>query len=341
MHEIVIYGAGATGASICGWLSPLYANVYLLARGKNFQAIKQNGLTMYQNSIDNKEIIKVNVIEDLEERPKADIILLTVKNYDLEEVAEDIHSKLGDKPIIVALQNGVENQNILPNYFSKIIFGVIMFNAWRDQPGLFGFGFKGYILLGTLNNTLQTEMRTFKKIFNKAITIRISDNIQDAIHNKLILNLSNSILTLIDYSNLRGESMSRFGNIYYNTLIEGILVLEAAGFREHSLPGFTPWNVFKGYVNESDEKLGELFSNQMARIGPNVNSMAQDIIMRHKTQSELEHLNGYIVNLAKRFGVPIPYNDTIYELCKEQFQKQPFTQLDMEYIWNIIKKKKK
>ena len=37
--EIVIYGAGAVGATICGFLSPHYNKIYLLARGENAQAI--------------------------------------------------------------------------------------------------------------------------------------------------------------------------------------------------------------------------------------------------------------------------------------------------------------
>jgi len=32
--EIVIYGAGAVGASICGWLTPHHDKIFLLARGE-------------------------------------------------------------------------------------------------------------------------------------------------------------------------------------------------------------------------------------------------------------------------------------------------------------------
>jgi 2-dehydropantoate 2-reductase len=100
--EIVIYGAGAVGASMCGLLSPHYNKVYLLARGENAQAIKSKGLIMYQNTFDNKQVISVNIIEDLNEKPNADVIIIAVKNYDLEEVAKDIYSKLGNRPIIIA-----------------------------------------------------------------------------------------------------------------------------------------------------------------------------------------------------------------------------------------------
>ena len=335
--DIVVYGAGAIGASICGWLTPSYKNVYLLARGQNAQAIKSRGLILYQSSLDNKEVVKVNVIEDLSERPDAKLVIITVKNYDLEEVAKDIRAKLGDKPLIFALQNGVENQDILPKYFSKIVYGVIMISAWRDEPGIFGHTVKGYIMCGTLDNTLQNEMKNIKDWFSGSLKIRISENIQDAIHTKLLFNLSNSIITLMNQTDITNESLSRFGKIYFKTLEEGIRVFEHAGFKEHRLPGLVPWSVMKAMAVGSDEDSGTMILNQVKAGGPN--SMAQDIIIRQKPQSELEHLNGYVVKLAKKLGISVPYNNTIYELCKIQFQKKPFKQLEVNEVWDIISQK--
>jgi len=334
--EIIIYGAGAVGASICGWLFPHYNKIYLLARGENAQEMKSNGLIMYKNTIDNKQVIRVNIIEDLNEKPKADVIIIAVKTYDLEEVAIDIYSKLGDKPIIIALQNGVENQKILPKYFSKVIYGVIIIGAWIDKPGIFGHSVKGYVILGTLDNSLRTEMKLIKNLLIPGFKFKISQNIQDAIHTKLILNLSNPLLTLIKHDNLDEASISKLGKIYNETLVEGIIILEAANFKEHRIPGLVPWSVLKN-AQKSEETSSTMILNRLNSSGPN--SMSQDIIIRQKTQSELEYLVGYIVNFAQSLGIPAPYNSTIYELCKSQFQKKPYKQLEVEKVWQIIKQK--
>ena len=71
--------------------------------------------------------IPIKIITDLNEIEPPEFIVITVKNYDLEEVAKDIHKKVGDKPIVIGLQNGIENQKILPKYFSKVVYGVIMY----------------------------------------------------------------------------------------------------------------------------------------------------------------------------------------------------------------------
>jgi ketopantoate reductase len=55
-----------------------------------------------------------------------------VKNYDLGEAAEQIQHQCGDKPLIVSMANGAINQEILPKFFSKVIYGVVLHNAWRD-----------------------------------------------------------------------------------------------------------------------------------------------------------------------------------------------------------------
>ena len=233
----------------------------------------------------------------------------------------------------------VENQNILPKYFSKIIYGVIIFSAWGDEPGVFGHSIKGYVIFGTLDNSLQAEMKKIKKIFSPGFKFKNSQNIQDAIHTKLNINLSNSVLTLINHAEIDKDSVSTLGHIYNNTLIEGINILEAAGFKEHRVTGLVPCNVLKKAVKDSDEVSGTMLLNRLEASGPN--SMSQDIIMRHKSQSEIEHLNGYLVNLAKKMGVSAPYNCTIYELCKAQFQKKPYEQLKADTVWNHIQQELK
>ena len=277
-------------------------------------------------------------IEDINEKPSADIIVIAVKNYDLEEVAKDIFSKLGDKPIIVALQNGVENQKILPKYFTKIIYGIILFNAWQDKPGIFGYRSKGQIILGTIDNSLQSTMEKVSQIFNLGIPTKITHILQEAAHSKMIINLGNSILTLIDFNYNKIDNkisyISKFRKILINMLIEGIKIIQTAGYQEQKLKGLPPWNALKILIDAPDEKADQLFKQNMKEIG--INSMMQDIITRGKSQSELESINGYFVKLADSLGIKAPYNKVIYQLCKTQFDKSPFQPLDIKVVWNKI-----
>ncbi len=332
--NILIYGAGAIGCCVGGWLTQIHQNVYFLARGDNAIVLKSKGLTLYQKDNDIPKPIKVKVIEDLNELPSVDIVIIAVKNYNLEEVAQDIFSKLKDKPVIIALQNGVENQKVLPKYFSKIIYGVVRISAWRDEPGVFGYTLKGYIVIGALDDGLQSEIRDIKNIMKLGVTIKISKKIQDAVHTKLISNLSNAILTLIDYKNIQNSSIPKLRKIVNSSMLEGIRIVQAKGYNEHRLPGIIPWKSIESAAIEDNETANKMFITQINTPGPN--SMEQDKILRLKSESELEYLNGYMISLADSLGIKAPYNRIIYELCKKNFQKKPYQPLDIEVVWKKI-----
>jgi len=67
-----------------------------------------------------------------------------------------------------------------------------------------------------------------------------------------------------------------------------------------------------------------------------VSSMAQDIIVNGGSTSELESINGYVLSLARQYGVKTPVNDAIYRICKEEFIKSPFKPVSVDFIWQYI-----
>jgi 2-dehydropantoate 2-reductase len=159
--QVVVVGAGAIGSSIAGWIAPRYKNLSLLARGKSLEVIKSRGLKSYLKGERSTAVaFPVKAVESLAEIVSPEIIVITVKNYDLESLAHDLRTQLGDsEPIVVALQNGVQNQQVLPKYFSRVVYGVVCYNAWRDAPGEVGHDPRGYVILGTPANNLQDEVQ--------------------------------------------------------------------------------------------------------------------------------------------------------------------------------------
>ncbi|MFX1303572.1 MAG: ketopantoate reductase family protein [Promethearchaeota archaeon] len=334
--NIIIYGTGAIGATLGGWLTKDYNNVYLLARGNNLRALKSNGLILYEIDEKNSKTIPVNVIEDLNEVESPEIILIVVKNYDLEEVAKDIYEKVGNNAIIVGLQNGIENQKILPKYFSKIIYGVIVMSAWRDSPGVFGTRGKNLLILGTKNNKNQEILERVTHILNKSFPTKSTKNFQDAAHSKLVMNLINSIFTLIDQKNQDEDSIFKLWKIFVNTFLEGVKIVKAAGYKEYKLKGLPNWKSMEFALNLDRKITLDNFRKSISFSW--LNSMAQDMLIRQKQISELETLNGYLLSLADKYGLEVPYNRTIYKLCKESFTKIPYKPLDVEIIYKEIKK---
>ena len=169
--KILVYGAGAVGSTVGGWINSGYSQIYLKARGEHAAMMRKEGLILYlHNDKNKKDTQKVKIINDLNELPDTNVVIFTVKNYDLEEAAKDVSSKLGENITIVSLQNYVEPQRILPKYFKNVIYGIVAYNTWIDEPGLVGYKQRGLILLGILdpsNLYLKTQLRNITSIFNR------------------------------------------------------------------------------------------------------------------------------------------------------------------------------
>lgn len=333
---IVIFGTGAIGASVGGWVAPHHQSLYLLSRGQTAEVLKSKGVTLYQTGDEaHKKTIPVQVIEDLAEVPQIDVLVVTVKNYSLAQVAQGIKDKVGDGPIIVAMQNGVENQQILPAYFSKVVYCVVCYNAWADEPGTVGYQKKGPLVLGTIKNELQTEMNDIATIFNGGVETVITSRLQDAAHSKMIINLANSLTTLVGYPQKDLSSMGLFQKLLSNLTYEGVQIARAAGYKESKLGGMPPWMLIAASAKLPQFLTRTAFKKNVSKMV--MSSMAQDVVQRGGTDSELESLNGYFLKLAAAHNLHVPYSEAIYDLCQRAFAKPDFHPLDVGVVWEMVK----
>ncbi len=333
---LVIYGAGAIGSCIAGWLAPYCPQIYLLARGSRAEFLERENLQIFQNIPTNKETISIKVIRSLAECPEADIIVVTVKNYDLDTVAKDIQHYYHNRPIVVGLQNGLENQQILPKYFTKVVFGILWFGAWLENSGEVGYKHKGPISLGIIASTpeLKNSLDLILKIFQLGFTTEIAFPFQDAVRSKMILNLTNSLMTLIGHGYRPITDIDKLRRITTGLLNEGIHLIQAARFTEYVRGSNPSWKLL-----QISEKLPGFISNAIFKGDLKnlaLNSMAQDLLLHHKSTTELESLNGYFIQLADQYQQTVPYNRVIYSLCKEEFSKIPFQPMTETEIWHHI-----
>ena len=335
--KVVFFGAGAVGASVGGWLASAHENTFFLDQGEVAEALRNNGISYYEQGKQNRiKTVPVNVIDDLSQAEDADVIALCVKNYSLDKVCGMIRDQLGDEPIIVAFQNGRENQDIVPKYFSKVIFSVVCYNAWLDAPGVVGYQKKGPLVFGVLDDGLKFELNAVTRVFNKGVETIATPHLQDAVHSKMIINLTNSLTTLVGHKFREISDPALFQKLLSNLTYEGVQIVKAMGGAECSLGGMPSWRLI-----EMSSKLPRfitkpIFEKNVKKMV--VSSMAQDIIQRGGKDSELESLNGYFVQKAEEFGVHIPYNKTIYEMCRREFAREKFEPLDVKEVWAEVEK---
>ncbi len=332
--KILFIGPGAIGASLAAWVAESYAAVYVMGHGASQEALRRDGITTYAfDQPETRRTVRVAVVDRLGEIADVAVVVLTVKNYDLAAVARQVREQLGDRPIIVSLANGIDNQRILPELFSKVVYGVVGYNARRDEPVVVGYRHKGPLLIGTLDNSLQDELRLVQSILGRGCPTEITARLQDAVHAKIVINLTNALDALLGRGARPLSNLAVYQKLLTQTLWEGVQVVRAAGYREHRIPGMPSFWLLHLVAVLPGALTRPLFKRRIEAM--RMSSMTQDVVLRGAQDTELESITGYIVRLAAEHGVKAPYNRAIYRLAREKF-RPGFQPLSPEAILDAV-----
>jgi 2-dehydropantoate 2-reductase len=330
--RIVVHGAGAIGASVGGWLTESGNRVTFLARPECAELLGESGLWLYPpRQRESARALRVHAVSDLAQVTDAEVVVLAVKNYDLEPAAREIRAQLPREPLVVALQNGVDNQAILPKYFSRVVYGVVCFNAWRDAANVFGYERRGPILFGVLDERLRAERDELVRVFGRAFTCSAEDRITDAARCKMALNLANSITTLVGLGVRPIEDVASLKQSFLHVVHEGIQILQRAGVSEVRLQQGASWRMFglmtkmPGFVSTA------VFKKKISTL--QMTSMAQDVYLRGNKATELESLNGHFLKLAESVGFDACYNRALYRITREWLAQPEIRPMHEAELW--------
>jgi 2-dehydropantoate 2-reductase len=318
--KILFIGPGAIGASLAAWVAEAYPAVFVMGHGASQAALRQGGITTYafDHPEETRRTVRVAVVDRPGDIADVDIIVLAVKNYSLAAVARQVRDELGDRPVVVSLANGIDNQRILPEFFSKVIYGLVGYNARRDEPVVVGYRHKGPLLIGTLDNSLQDELRLVQSISSRACPTEITGRLQDAVHSKVVVNLTNALDALLGRGARPLSNLAIYQQLLTQALWEGVRVVRAAGYREHRIAGIPPFGLLRLAAALPGWLTRPLFERQVRAM--RMSSMTQDVLVRGAQDTELESITGYIVRLAAEHGVAVPCNRAIYRLGREKFR---------------------
>lgn len=333
--RVLIVGAGAVGCTLAGWLAPEFAETYLLATPRLFPTLKARGIVLYP--MDAPGLLghaRPRVVSDATQAPKPDLVLVCVKNYSLDQVCAELSAKIGDPRLVIGLQNGIENQAILPRYFSRVAYGVVLYNAWVDEPGVVGYQKRGPIALGTPDNSLQEELRAALPMVGRACETLLTTRFQDAIHTKMVVNLANSLTTLVGHGIEPLSDRALFQQLLAELAWEGVTIVRAAGYGEARMGGMPSWRLIKAAARLPGIFTRRAFDRNLKKLVRS--SMTQDLRSRGPGMNELEGLNGYFVRMADHHGLAAPVNRAVYELCRERFMTEPFQPMDVRDVWTRV-----
>lgn len=166
--KILVMGAGAVGAYFGVRLHQAGEEVIFGARGRNLQALKEHGLDLTSPLGDFRGAVRAT--DDPRESAPYDLILFCVKMYDTDAAAQSLAGCLAPDAVILTLQNGVESEVRLAEYFGRnaIVAGCARVGAELVAPGKIVHMTTGVIEFGELDGGETPRAQTIADAFRRA-----------------------------------------------------------------------------------------------------------------------------------------------------------------------------
>ena len=293
--KIAIVGTGGVGGYFGGKLALSGNDVTFLARGEHYQAILKHGLQIKSVSGDFR-VYPAKVTSRLEDLGQPDLVVVSVKAWQVRELAKEIKPLLDADSLVLPLQNGVMAAEELameidPGY---ILGGLCRIFSMIESPGVIKhFGLDPVIVFGELNNSNSDRIQRIKRMFDEAgFTSIVTTDIQTELWKKFILICVGGILAL---------TRSNYGEILAVPQIKELIL--------QLLTEIYTVSVKAGAHVESDY-VQKCMHYILTYSKETTTSMARDIW--EGKPSELEYQNGTVVKLGKKYGVETPVNKFIY-----------------------------
>lgn len=289
--KIAVMGAGAVGCYYGGLLARAGHEVRLIGRARHVEAVVRHGLLMETNAF--SEHIPLQARIEAEGVRGVDLVLCCVKSDDTAQAAAAMKAHLAADAIVVSLQNGVDNPNVLRAQLAQeIIPAAVYVAAQMAGDGHVRHHGGGKLVLG---NTPRSG-RIAALFADAGIPVEISGNIEGEQWTKLIVNCAYnalSAITALPYAKL--VEQTGVAQMLRDVVSECLAVADKAGI------------VPVGNVWEKVEQIPHTMPGQMS-------STAQDLQRGRPT--EINHLNGCIARRGGELGVPTPVNHVLFTLVK-------------------------
>ncbi len=320
MLRVVVVGAGAIGGPIAAHMAENHVDITLVTKHPDLaETIKTRGLQLKGLEKFRSVLIKaVPFIEDLE--GNFEIIFLATKGTDVEAAAKAIVPFLHEDGVVVTLQNGIVEDAIGDIVGrSRIIGSVVKWGSTMLEPALIEITSSGDFYIGLIDETgNKQKIQDVSKLLEYSAPVNVTDNIYGALYSKLAINACLTTLGAICGLYL-GEMLAsrRTRRLFMGITTEVVKVAEKSGVHmEKILPLHSRSLILTG----SDSRLSLLKKHLLIKIVGwkyrKVKSSSLQSLERGK-KSEIDFLNGYIVQKGEETGIMTPINSECVRLIKE------------------------
>lgn len=309
--NVLVIGSGSVGIGIgCSLLSQ-DVNISFLARKNTASKMKKDGIkriglfTNYSFKPD-----EFNVYEDYSEIPKNtfDYVIVaskTTANKDISKKLDENRDILKKDFTILIIQNGFGNDEEYLKYFktTEVYCARIITGFTRPERNVSEVTvYTEPILLGSLQGENIDHLQTIAdKITSSGIKCELTDELDKYLWAKMLYNCTlNALGAILDvtYGQLTENEYSL--EIMNSTIDEIFNVINAS-------PYSTLWD-------SADEYRDIFYTKLVPDTYNHYSSTHQDI--KRKIKTEIDTLNGKVIELGEKYNVDVSTNKLIYNLIK-------------------------
>jgi 2-dehydropantoate 2-reductase len=305
--RFAVMGAGSIGCYVGGRLQHGGHDVVFVGRQRLGAELAEHGLHLTSYRDEQLEVGALQWATTPDAIVDVDVVLVTVKGLATEEVAQDLARILPQDTVVLSLQNGVSNADILQRHLGsrRVWPCMVPFNVLRQGEGRFHQGTSGEL---TTSEEVPEPIR--KALGAAGLEVRTHPDMRGVMWGKLLFNLNNALNALADLP-LKEQLQDRvWRRVIAGAISEGLAVLAAEGITPVAFLPLPPWAVV--HVLRLPTWLFTRVAKAMLAIDPDARSSMWEDLQRGR-RTEVHMLNGTLVVLGRRHGVKTPINTAILE----------------------------
>jgi 2-dehydropantoate 2-reductase len=310
-RPIAVAGAGSIGCFVGGMCAAAGRKLSLVVRPRLIREIEDNGLRLTSFEGFDQKIApnQLTLSEDPKILGDVGVVLVTVKSADTADIAALIAQHAPPDAVVISLQNGVGNVAVLRARLPgrRVLAGMVPFNVVAPGEGRFHRATSGDIVIE------RDDAGTADRLSVPGLKMRATDNIAGVQWGKLLVNLNNALNALAGVPLRQQLAQRPWRRLFADQLAEGSAAIRAEGIRPVS-PTPIPAGWMPSLLRLPDAIFEAVLGRAM-KIDPQARSSMWEDLQRGR-RTEIDYLQGVIVEISDRHGLPAPLSRRIVELIK-------------------------